>query len=93
MWETSLDEEGAVGGMSARLQRAAERMANDSFADHVDELVKLADGDLEAIHDAMQGVQGNAKTAGTPEHIAFTLLAASWKRVADGRRTPERKIS
>jgi hypothetical protein len=66
-------------------------MARETFDDKVDTLVAFAEGDLDAVHDAIQSVQAGARTAGTAEHIAFTLLAATWRRVADERkRAPNR---
>lgn len=62
-------------------------MAQESFDEHVDAIVAIARDDLDALHDAMRSIQATATTAGTPEHIAFTLLAAAWRRVADARRT------
>ena len=74
-----------MSGLSRRLQQVAERMAADSFEEHVAELVRLAAEDLDAVHEAIQEVQSKAETAGTPEHIAFTLLAAAWRRIAHDR--------
>lgn len=71
-----------MSGLSRRLQQVAERMAADSFEEHVAELVRLAAEDLDAVHEAIQEVQSKAETARTPEHIAFTLLAAAWRRIA-----------
>ena len=75
-----------MSATSSELQRTAEQMAQESFEERVDELATLAGDDLDALHDAMQDVRTTPRTAGTPEHIAFTLLAAAWRRVADGRR-------
>jgi hypothetical protein len=71
---------------SVRLQKAAEDMAGESFDRNVDRLTELADGDLDAVHDAIWSVRSRKATAGSPEHIAFTLLAAAWRRIADARR-------
>jgi hypothetical protein len=73
--------------LSRRLRQVAERMAARSFAENVAELVGLAGDDLDALQEAIREVQSKARTAGTPEHIAFTLLAAAWRRIADDRRT------
>lgn len=75
-----------MSGASSRLERVAERMAREAFEERVQELTTLAEGDLDAVHDAILSVQTKARAAGTPEHIAFTLLAATWKRIADRRR-------
>lgn len=86
-------EENHVTSLSIRLQKAAERMAADSFDENVAELAEIAGDDLDAIHEAIEGVRKKAKTAGTPEHISFTLLAAAWRRIADDRRVPRRGAS
>ena len=75
-----------MSAVAERLRRAAERMAADAFDERVEELVRLAEGDLDGLHEAMQAVQSKASAAGTPEHIAFTLLAATWRRTADDAR-------
>jgi hypothetical protein len=63
-------------------------MANESFDANVERLVRIADGDLAAIHGAMQEVRATANAAGSPEHISYALLAAAWRRVADAPGRP-----
>jgi uncharacterized protein (DUF924 family) len=44
----------------------------------VAELVEAADGNIQALLDANADLQKQADKAGTPEHIAFTYLAAAF---------------
>lgn len=68
-----------------RLIAIAKQEADRGFASAVDRLVEAARGDASAVSTAANALASNTQTADSTEHVAFTYLAAAFKRVADAR--------
>lgn len=66
---------------SQSLQELALKVAKERFDERVQRLVEAADGDAEALTIAARKLAKKARTAGSPEHIAFTYLSAAYRRI------------